>query len=60
MTFQYLTVDMIEKAKKSDGFIDQTEFKTSTTYLFDTLIFTKDVIEITDMYIEYILSLIHI
>ncbi|XP_066916236.1 uncharacterized protein [Clytia hemisphaerica] len=29
MTFQYLTLTMIEKAKQADGFIDQREFKTT-------------------------------
>lgn len=54
MTFQYLTVNMIKKAKENDGFVDQTEFKTSATYLFDTLIFTQDVLDIIDMYIEFV------
>ena len=54
MTFQFLTVDMINKAKKNDGFIDQTEFKTSTHYLFDTLILTSDVLDIIDLYILHI------
>ena len=52
MTFQYLTVDMIEKAKTNGGFVDQTEFKTASTYLFDTLIFTQDILSIIDMYID--------
>ena len=51
MTFQYLTIEMIEKAKENEGFIDQTEFKTATTYLFDTLILTQDVIDIIDLYV---------
>ena len=54
MTYQYLTVTMVEKAKQNDGFIDQTEFKTSTKYLFDTLIITEDVMEILDMYVKHI------
>ena len=33
MTFQYLTVDMIEKAKTNGGFVDQTEFRLRLIYL---------------------------
>ena len=54
MTFQFLTIDMIDKAKLNDGFIDQTEFKTSSTYLFDTLILTPDVLDIIDLYTTHI------
>ena len=34
-TFQFLMVSMLEKAKTNGGFIDQTEFKTSSNYMFD-------------------------
>ena len=54
MTFQFLTVEMVEKAKINDGFIDQTEFKTATQYLFDTLIFTNDVLDVIDLYITHV------
>ena len=54
MTFQYLTLSMIEKAKVNQGFIDQTEFKTSSKYLFDTLIITKDVLIVLDVYIDIV------
>ena len=54
MTFQFLTLPMIEKAKKNDGFIDQREFKTAGTYLFDTLILTEDVLSILDIYIDFV------
>ena len=54
MTFQFLTIDMMKKAKTNNGFVDQTEFKTSTTYLFDTLIFTNDILEIIELYIDWI------
>ena len=52
MTFQYLTTNMIEKAKVNGGFVDQTEFKTASKYLFDTLLITDDVLEILDIYIN--------
>ena len=54
MTFQFLTVAMIEKAKTNEGFIDQTEFKTASTFIFDTLIITDDVMEIIDLYLKHI------
>ena len=54
MTFQYLTLTMINKARTNDGFIDQTEFKTSLKYSFDTLIITPDTFTILDVYIDYV------
>ena len=54
MTFQFLTVEMIENAKQNDGFIDQTEFKTASKYLFDTLILSNDVLDVIDLYIKYV------
>ena len=50
-TFQYLTIEMIEKAKTNGGFVDQTEFKTATTYMFDTLILNDEIFKTLDMYI---------
>ena len=41
MTYQYLTVDMFENAKRNNGFIDQKKFKTATTYGFDSLTLEK-------------------
>ena len=46
MTFQYLTIKMIEGAKSNGGFIDQRQFKTADKFLFDTLIITDDVMTI--------------
>lgn len=54
MSLQYLTVDMIEAAKQNDGFVDQTKFKTSNQFLFDTLKFTKDALDFVVMYMERI------
>ena len=51
MTFQQLTVEMVEKAKMNGGFIDQTEFKTASKYVFDTLIITPEVVKVLDCYI---------
>ena len=52
MTFQYLTLPMIDRARVNDGFIDQKEFKTSSKYLFDTLIVSAEVFTILDAYID--------
>jgi len=54
MTYQYLTVTMVKKAKYNGGFIDQTEFKTAPKYIFDTLIITEDVMEIIELYLQHI------
>ena len=35
---KFLTVTMVNKARSNNGFIDQTEFKTASKYVFDTLI----------------------
>ena len=51
MTYQFITVDMVAKSKENGGYIDQTEFKTSDSYAFDTLILSNDVINILDSYI---------
>ena len=45
MTFQFLTMAMIEKARTNGGFVEQTEFKTSSKYIFDTLIISEDVFD---------------
>jgi len=54
MTFQFLTLPMIDKAKVNGGFVDQTEFKTARRYSFDTLIISAEVFTILDTYIDYI------
>ena len=54
MTFQFLTVSMVNKAKTNNGFIDQREFKTASKYVFDTLIITDDVMEMIDLYLEHV------
>ncbi|XP_066924531.1 uncharacterized protein [Clytia hemisphaerica] len=54
MTYQFLTVEMVNKARNNGGFVDQREFKTASRYIFDTLILSDDTIEIIDLYLEYI------
>ena len=54
MTYQFLTITMLETAKSNGGFVDQTEFKTSSKYLFDTLIITDDVMRALDLYVNHV------
>ena len=58
MTYQFLTVRMIENVGE-DGYIDQTKFKTSDKYGFDTLIFSKQVIDIINGYITCVRPRLH-
>jgi hypothetical protein len=53
-TFQFLTIGMVKKSKENGGFIDSTEFKTASTYIFDTLIMSEQVLKLLDMYINTI------
>ena len=53
MIYQYLTVDMCEKAKSNGRFFDQTTFKTTKTYGFDSFITA-----LIDEYVKYIRPLL--
>ena len=57
MTYKYLTIQMLDGAKKNNGYVDSTTFKTSGTYTFDTLILSADVMDILDIYVKFIRSL---
>ena len=48
MTYQYLTVDMVNAAKANGGFIDQKMFKTAGKYGFDSLILTDASMQVVD------------
>ena len=54
MSLQYLTVDMMALATKNGGFVDQTQFKTTDQYGFDSLIFSEDALQVVNTYIERI------
>ena len=54
MTYQYLTVEMIESLKESGGVIDQTKFKTNYKYGFDSLVFSSQSTDILNGYIKCI------
>ena len=36
MTYQYLTLEMFDDAKRNAGFVDQKKFKTADHYVFDS------------------------
>ena len=58
MTYQYLTVDMIDAAKKKGGFIVQKTFKTAGKYGFDSLILSDANMQVLNGYISYVRPLL--
>ena len=54
MTYQYLTVKMVNKAKANGGFIDQKMFKTAGKFGFDSLCLTETSVQVLDGYINHI------
>ena len=59
MTFQRLTLAMIERAKRDGGYVDQKEFKTADKFLYDTVIFTDDDLDLLNLYTKYCRPLLH-
>ena len=59
MTYQFITLDMMQKAKNNGGFIDQTLFKTNEKYTFDTLIIGENEMQILESYIKTIRPLLN-
>ena len=59
MTYKFLTLQQLHKAKENGGYVDQDTFKTATSYAFDTLILSKDVITILNTYVKVIRPLLH-
>ena len=58
ITYQYLTVEMVNKAKTNGGFIDQKLFKTAGKYGFDSLFLTDTSMHVLDGYIKFIRPLL--
>ena len=58
MTYQYLTVEMVNRAKTNGGFIDQKMFKTDGKYGFDSLFLTDTSMQVLDGYINHIRPLL--
>ena len=48
MTYQYLTVEMVNKAKTNGGFTDQKMFKKAGKYGFDSLYLTETSMQVLD------------
>ena len=59
MTYQYLTIGMVNQGKKNKGYIDQKLFKTADKYVFDSIVLDKVCISILDGYIKYICPFLH-
>ena len=53
MTYQYLTVSMYENCKKDGGFVDQKKFKTLKIFMFDSVLFDSDAMQIIDLYVNH-------
>ena len=58
MTYQYLTVEMVNKAKTNGGFIDQKMFKTAGKFGFDSLYLTETSMQVLDGCINHIRPLL--
>ena len=58
MTHQYLTVEMVDKAKTNGGFIDQKQFKTAGKYRFDSLFLRDTSMQVLEGYINHIRPLV--
>ena len=58
MSYQYLTMEMANKAKTNGGFVDQKMFKTAGKYGFDSLYLTETSMQVLDGYINHIRPLL--
>ena len=58
MTYQYLTVEMVNKAKANRGFVDHKMFKTTGKYGFHSLYLTETSMQVLDGYINHIRPLL--
>ena len=54
MSYQYLTMEMVNKAKTNGGFVDQKMFKTAGKYGFDS----ETSMQVLDGYINHIRPLL--
>ena len=59
MTYKFMTLQQVHAAKSNGGYIDQSTFKTASTYVFDTLILSEAVLTILDTYIKVVRPLLH-
>ena len=58
ITYQYLTVEMVNKAKTNGGFIDQKMFKTAGNFGFDSRYLTETSMQVLDGYVNHIRPLL--
>ena len=58
ITYQYLTVEMVNKAKTNGGFIDKKMFKTAGIYGFNSLFLTDTSMQVLNGYINHIRPLL--
>ena len=58
MTYHYLTVEMVNKAKTNGGFIYQKMLKTAGKYAFDSLFLNDTSMQVLDGYINHIRPLL--
>ena len=54
MTYQHLTLRMLESAKKNEGMVDQKIFKTAKKYGFDSVYLDECSIDMLEKYVTYI------
>ena len=58
MTYQHLTLEMVDKAQSNGGFIDQKMFKTAHTYSFDSLLLGRSNVEMIEQYRTHVRPLL--
>ena len=58
MTYQHLTLEMVDKAQSNGGFIDQKMFKTAHTYSFDSLLLGRADLELIEQYRTHVRPLL--
>ena len=58
MTYQHLTLRMLQSAKKNEGMVDQKIFKTAKKYGFDSVYLDECSIDMLEKYITYIRPLL--
>ena len=59
MTYQYLTIGMVNQGKKDKEYIYQNLFKAADKYVFDSIVLDKVCISILEGYMNYIRPFLH-
>ena len=50
---------MLPSSKANNGFVDQTEFETNSTYTFDSLLFDDLAVRVIDLYVDNVRTLLN-